>query len=149
MKQVKKHMIGLLIMLYAIWILSIVGRTLIREAIDIFTHNYLPGYFSISWYLYLGSWISCIFFFLSALRCIRASIICKSWKYIFTAGVLGMCGYCVPMITFSIYVKEFYSVLPHGIVPLCIALIGLGLRRSESVSDSYTPLLGCIIKHKR
>ena len=144
LKQAKKYTVGAILALYAVWILYVVLSGLAKQAVAFLAHEYLPGYWSTSWYLYIGSWISCALLGVSAYRCIRASLAIRSWKYITLSGVIGFAGYCIPMITFSIYAGRFHTALPYAFAPLCVALAGIACRHGET----YIPIPGHFLKGK-
>lgn len=141
MKHIWKRCIGWILVIQAILAGFTVVYGIFSQVNMLLTHNYIEGYFRISWYIYLGSWVMFALLIRCAVGCIQASIHCKSWRYILSIGCTGMLAYAAPILTFTIYFGRFYPGSPFAIIPLCIAVIGICYRFSTSEMNFYVPAL--------
>ena len=139
MKRIWKHFIGWVFVMQAILAIFTVVRGIYLQVRMLVTHSYIDGYFQVSWYVYLGSWIMFAFLIRCAVRCIRASIHYKDWRYVLLTGCNGMLAYAVPILTFTIFFGRFNLGSPFAIIPLCIAIIGIRFKSSDEQTDFYVP----------
>lgn len=139
MKRIWKHFIGWVFVMQAILAIFTVVYGIYLQVRMLVTHSYLNGYFRVSWYVYLGSWVMFVFLIRCAVRCIRASIHYKDWRYVLLTGCNGMLAYAVPILTFTIFFGRFNLGSPFAIIPLCIAIIGIRFKSSDEQTNFYVP----------
>lgn len=137
--RVLKRWESLLLFLSCLWMMYTIFSGLIAQISSFVSSKYFHYYFLTVWYVYIGSWISYICLSISLYGGLKACIHYQSWIHFVAYGLIGMVGYLVPIITYTIHSGSLY-VSFYFILPLYMVGIGLKNRKHRNTSSVYIPL---------
>ena len=124
---------GVSFVLYILWLLFNVIYGISTQLHMFMSEDFCPGYFKRVMYLYIGSWVSYILFLVSAYKCFRACITYeKSARNLMISGLLGILGYTVPVLTFSIYAGRIQFLGLYILIPIYILIAGIICSREQA-----------------
>ena len=145
-----KKIVRISFWLYIVWLLFTVIHGVSGQLNMIGSEDFSLKYFKRVIYLYIGSWLSYILFFVSAYKCFRACMACKeSARNLMLSGLMGILGYAVPMLTFSIYAGRLQLSGLYILIPLYIFIVGVICSRKRAETMLCKPLWSGFIKSRK
>lgn len=150
MKHWLRRIIGISFIAYILWLIFNVVYGVGLQVSMIWSKDFSFEHFERAAYVYVGSWITYLFFFISCFKCARVCVSYEnSAKNLIISGLFGIIGYLVPMFTYSIYVGNLQLPSLYILFPLYILIIGLIFRRKQTEPILYHAFLSNIIKYKK